>query len=682
MSRVGIDTGGTFTDTILVDGADVYTEKTRTTDDLISGILKGFRAVCDQADIDPGEIDGFSHGSTVAINALIEKEGAKTALVTTEGFRDVLEIGRGFREHDLLYSPCGSYQPPLIKRRHRYEVAERYEKGEGAVTPLDMDDVDRVIDEILAEGYESVAVCFLHAYEFADHEEAFADRLRERAGDVDISLSSDVSPEIREYARTATTTVDAYLKGRVSSYISDLEDEMAAAGLTTPINIMKSDGGAARSQLAKSRPVSQTVSGPVAGVKTASVLGDRIDRDNLITFDMGGTSIDSAMIQGGEPIESPTRKVEGMPINGPFVDIVNVGAGGGSIAWLDDVDALRVGPQSAGANPGPVCYGHGGTEPTVTDADLVLGLLNPESFASGGVDLQTEAARDALREEIAEPLGMDVEEAALAIRDLIDNKMAGAVRTISIDKGFDPRSFALMGFGGAGPMHACNVASELDIDTVIFPNNPGITSSLGCLLSDLKHDYVRSIIEVRDDLDSDTVNGILTELLDRGRSDLDAEGVPEDKREFAVSFDMRYSGQAHNLNIRMNGLEFSTAAADQLVADFTENHEEQYDFVDEENPVEFVNARVTARGRVEKPSLRIADPADTPPESAKQGEREVTVARDERVMAPYYEWSAVQPGHRFEGPGIFELSNSTMWLPAEFDAEIDEYKNLIATRSD
>lgn len=680
MPRVGIDTGGTFTDTILIDGSDVYAVKTRTTPDLISGILEGFSRVCDQADVAPDEIDGFSHGSTVAVNALIEKEGAKTALVTTRGFRDVLEIGRGFRESDLLYSPCGPHQPTLIRRRHRYEVDERYELGAGVVTPLDSDDAGRVVDQLAAEGYESVAICFLHAYEHPTHEEEFATLLSDRLPGIDISISSDVSPEIREYRRMATTAVDAYLKGKVSSYISQLEAELTDVGLTTPINIMKSDGGAARSHLAKTRPVSQTISGPVAGVKTASVLGEILGMDDLITFDMGGTSIDTAMIVGGDPVGSPYRKIGGMTINGPFVDIVNVGAGGGSIAWIDEVDALRVGPQSAGADPGPVCYGHGGTEPTVTDADLLLGLLNPANFAGGSISLLVDDARRAVREEIAEPFGMDVDEAALAIRDLIDNKMAGAVRTVSIDKGLDPRDFALVGFGGAGPMHACNVADELGVSTVIFPNNPGLTSSLGCLLSDLKHDYVRSIVVDYHSLEVERVNAIVEELMERGRSDLEDEAIPPEDREFVVSFDMRYQGQAHNLNVEMDGYEFTRDSLQALAERFDVVHEEQYGFTDEANPDEFVNVRVTAKGDVENPSLTVTAPEDGPSTAPSSGVREVIVDIDSSVSAPYYDWSDIHPGHTFVGPAIFELDNSTIWLPATFGAEVDDYKNLIATR--
>jgi N-methylhydantoinase A len=681
MTKISIDTGGTFTDIILVDGTETHAFKTETTDDLISGIMRGLERALDETDTAPSEIGGFSHGSTVALNALIEKEGARTALLTTGGFRDVLEIGRGTRRSELLYSPCGDFARPLIPRKLRFEVEERADDDGEIVTPLDTDDLDRVIDELVDRDVECVGVCYLYSYLNADHEQSTADRIEERAPDVDVSLSSNVSPEVREYRRMATTVVDAYIKPKVTEYISALEREVTEHGVTTPIHIMKSDGGTARSELAKRRPITQVVAGPVAGAKTAEYIADKTDTENLISFDMGGTSCDTSIIDRGEPLEDPYREISGMPINGPFVKIDNVGAGGGSIASVNEVGALRVGPKSAGSNPGPVCYGHGGTEPTVTDADLVLGLLNPDNFAGGALELDVERARDAIERHVAEPLGMSIEEAAIGIRNVIDNKMAGSVRAVSTDEGYDLRDFALAAFGGAGPLHAANVARELGVSTIVVPNNPGVASALGCLLSNIKHEYVRSIVSSVDEMDIEETNEVIEALLDQGQSDLTQEDVTPEARSFEVSFDMRYLGQAHNLNVAQptSGHTLTDESLEQLVDVFVRQHRNRYGFVDEVNPAEVVNVRVSATGTVESPDLRYTDTQESSVEKAKAGTRDVTVSTDETVTATYYDYSKIGPGHEFSGPAILESSNSTIWIPSGFEASVDEYRNVIAT---
>jgi N-methylhydantoinase A len=681
MHRVSVDTGGTFTDTVLLVDGEVHTVKTPTTSDLITGIMTGIERACADADVSPADIDRFTHGSTVAVNALIEGEGAETALVTTRGFRDVLEIGRGFRRSSLLYDPCGSYELPLIPRRHRYEVTERMGVDGEVETPLSLSEVDDVVAQ-LPDDVEAVAVCFLHAHKNGEHERQVADHIADLAPALEVSISSAVSPEIREYRRTATTAVDAYLKPTVASYISRLEAECEARGLTAALDIMKSDGGSARSVIAKERPVTQTVSGPVGGVKTAQYLGEQTGLANLITFDMGGTSCDTAIVIDGEPVETAYRDLRGMTINGPFVNIETVGAGGGSIAWIDEVDSLQLGPQSAGSVPGPVCYGRGGEQPTVTDADLVLGLLNPENFAGGEFDLDAAAAERTIRERVAEPLDLTLEEAAVGIKTVIDSNMAGAVRTVSVEEGFDPREFGLVGYGGAGPMHACDVATELGIDTVVFPDNPGLTSAMGCLLSDIKHDYVRSVVTTVDEADHDALNAVIDTLRQEGVSDLDAEEVPPDQRSFAVSMDLRYLGQAHNLNVGHDGDRVDDASLDAIVERFERRHEDRYGFVDERNPVEIVNVRVTTIGHTAIPERRATAAADAPVDAAKRGTRDVVLDETTTTEVPFYDGNAVGPGHELSGPAVVELDNSTVWIPPEFDATVDEYRNIVARRTD
>lgn len=687
MVRVGIDTGGTFTDAVLVDEGRIHTVKTPTTDDIISGVRTGFIEVCEAAGVEPADVGGFSHGSTVALNALLEEEGAKTALVTTEGFADVLELREGHRDASLLYAPCGERPWIPIPRRHRYGVTERITADGDVATPLDESDVRAVIADLQSDGIESVAVCLLHAYRNSAHEERIGELLGEAAPEMEVSLSSSVSPEIREYSRTATTAVDAFVRPIVGDYLSQLEATLRDRGLTAPVTIMNSDGGVAHADIAADRPITQLLSGPVGGVKAAQHVGSRLGLEDIITLDMGGTSCDAAIVQGGEPIEESHREVRGVKLNGPFVGIHTVGAGGGSIARSTAEESLRVGPESAGANPGPACYGHGGDRPTVTDADLVLGLLNPTDFAGGAFDLDVDAARSAIRDHVADPLGLGTEQAALAIRNVIDTKLASAIRVVSMQAGYDPRNFALMGFGGAGPAHACAVGDELDTDTIVFPANPGLLSAGGLLVSDVEHNYVRSLVETVAEADRDAIDGAVRELLEHGADELDSEDVPAADREFVVSFDMMYSGQAHYLNVPLGRVElaagglpdtvrFTPDNADALADRFERQHERQYDFVDADNDIELVNLRVTARGAVDAPNIGMAGGGESL-EGAREGTREVVVGRDERVDAPYYEWTNLPAETTIPAPGIIESSNTTVWLPPAVDARLDADKNVV-----
>ncbi|WP_170964440.1 hydantoinase/oxoprolinase family protein [Natronomonas salsuginis] len=679
MRAIGVDIGGTFTDTVLVGDDEIHAVKTSSTADFIGGLSAGIDAICEATGTDPNGVTGFNHGSTIAVNALIERTGAKTAIVTTAGFSDVLEIGEGYRGADLLYAPCNDRTAPLLPRRHRFGVEERIDADGEVVTPLDVGDLDRVIDEILAADVEAVAVCLLHAYRNDEHERAIVERFAERAPDLDVSRSSSVSPEIREYSRTATTVADAYLKPELSAYLDRLEDELGDAGIEAPVAIMKSDGGLARPEIAANRPVTQVISGPVAGVNAATYLAGQRGLENVLTFDMGGTSCDVAAVADGEPIEVAHREIQGLKINGPFTHVETVGAGGGSIARLDEVGALRVGPDSAGADPGPACYGRGGELPTVTDADLVLGILNPETFAGGAVALDADAAERSIRAHVAEPMGVSVEAAAASIRDVIDTKMASATRVTAVNEGLDPREFALVGFGGAGPVHACNVAAELEIDEVVFPNRPGVLSALGLLVSDIRHEHVRSLVETVDRVDPGEIEAGIDELIERADSELESEGVATSDRAFEVSFDAMYEGQAHYLNVPYPNRTVTGADLDELAAAFESAHDHQYGFVDDRNPIELVNLRVTAVGSTPTPPATEtgSTTARTP---TPVGHREVVLGADERVETAYYDRNDLEAGHEIEGSAVVESDNTTIWLPPAFDGTVDGYGNLVATR--
>ncbi|MFB6311621.1 MAG: hydantoinase/oxoprolinase family protein [Salinirussus sp.] len=676
MVSVGIDIGGTFTDAVLVSAAGVEVTKTPTTDDLVEGVVTGFERVCTAAGVAPEAVDRFAHSSTVSVNALIEDEGATTALVTTAGFRDILEIGETHKDANLLYNFCGPVEPPLIPRRHRFEVTERIDADGEVRTAVQLADVDRIVEELRGEGIESVAVCLLHAYRNPSHEQAVAARIDELTEDIVVSRSSVVSPVIREYPRTCTTAVDAYLRPRIQAYLSRLHGELDEAGLTVPVNIMKSDGGLARADIAAHRPVVQMLSGPVGGVTAAQHTGERIDRPNLVTLDMGGTSADVAVIENGALSEVTEYEVRGLKINGPFVDVSTVGAGGGSIARIDDVGALRVGPQSAGAEPGPACYGKGGDRPTVTDADLVLGLLNPDGFGEA-FSLDEAAARAALREHVAHPADLDLHSAARAIREVTVENLASSLRVATVQEGHDPQDFALICFGGAGPLYACDVAAEMGVKTVIFPAEAGVFSAVGLLTTPLSHEYVQSVVTSVDAVNPTTLTERIDDMVAEGNDDLATEDIPVAERNFHVSFDMQYASQAHHLNVSHEGQTVTPETLDTLVTEFERTHEQRYGFSHESEAVELVNLRITARAPVEAPDLTTRSGAATLAE-ARQGRREVTLADGEDATVPFYTWGKLPTDTRIDGPAILEGPSATAWIPPTFTAKMDG-ATLVAT---
>ncbi|MFB6310242.1 MAG: hydantoinase/oxoprolinase family protein [Salinirussus sp.] len=688
-TRLAIDTGGTFTDGVLVHDGSIHTVKTPTTTDLLSGIITAAEDVCEAAGIPVAAVDAVNHGSTIALNTILEQQGPRIGLITTAGFRDVLEIGEGFRDASLLYNPFGDVEDPLVPRKRRLEVPERVDADGAVIEPVDETELDAAIDRLRMADVGAVAVCTLHAYANATNEKLIAARVRDALDGVAVSASNEVSPQIREYHRLCTTVVAAYVTPVISEYLGQLETAFAERGMDGSVNVMNSDGGMARSSIAAERPVTQIISGPVAGVNAARHLGEEIGRADLITFDMGGTSCDTGLIADGEVLEESHREIRGMPVNGPFIDVNTIGAGGGSIAWLDDADALRVGPQSAGADPGPACYGRGGTRPTVTDADAVLGVLNPGNFAGGSLELDLEAAEQSLRQHVADPLDMGLTEAAIAIRDVVDSAMASAVRVVSVKKGNDPRDFSLVGFGGAGPMHACAVATELGIDEVIFPRDPGLLSAFGLTVSDVAHNYVRSVVEQTDDLDIGAVNDIMGELLQTGADELDTENIPSADQRFAVGFEMMYSGQAHQLSVPV----VSDLARDQIddtildrsrletvISRFEAEHKRTYDFVDEEGTISVTNVRVTAIGEVDRPRIQTT-PRESSIADARIETREVVLDVDESVDVPCYTWDAIPAGEELPGPAIVELSNATIWIPPDVRGQLDERRNLIARRT-
>ncbi|MDY6780517.1 MAG: hydantoinase/oxoprolinase family protein, partial [Halobacteria archaeon] len=488
MSKIGVDVGGTFTDVMVVEegdeGSSLRVFKTPSTpQNPEEGVVEGLKQVGEETGTSLDSVGYLSHGTTVATNAVLERDWSETALVTTRGFRDVLEIARQTRED--LYDLQTEKTHPVVERDLRYEVSERVDEDGEVVEPVDEDEVREVAEELKEKDIESVAVSFLFSFENPEHEERVAEILRDEGVESNISLSSEVLPEIREYERTLVTSLNAVLKPVMSRYIRGLEEDNRGLGVPAELNVMQSSGGVFSAEDAREKPVNTLLSGPAAGVKGASYVAGLRDENDIITLDMGGTSCDVSVVTDSEPVVSSEVEVGGYDVGVRSVDVHTVGAGGGSVAWVDEGGALRVGPRSAGARPGPVCYGRGGEEVTTTDAHYVLGRLEPDFLDDP--EPRSEVI-EVLRDEIAEPLGMEVEEAAEGVLDVANARMARALRVVSVERGYDPRDFSLVAFGGAGPLHASSLASELDIPRVVVPRAAGVLSALGLLTSDVVHD--------------------------------------------------------------------------------------------------------------------------------------------------------------------------------------------------
>jgi N-methylhydantoinase A len=609
--RVAVDIGGTFTDLVASTASGdrvIYSKSLTTYDSLSNGVFECLRL----AEIDLRDVDYFFHGSTIAINTVIQRHGAKTGLVTTEGFGDIYKIGRGNRidAYNLLFEKA----VPLVPRDLIVEVDERMDARGNILRELDAESVRRAARTLRAAGVEAVAVVLLHAYRNPTHEKAVGDVLGSEMPDAYISLSHDILREFREYERTSTTVLNAYIGPVVATYVDELHLRLKSSGFGGSFLLMQSNGGTMSAEVAALRPVSMMESGPVAGVVGSGALGSALGFGDVIAFDMGGTTAKASLIENGE-----ARIVTGYFIGGPrtghpmmlpVVDIVEVGTGGGSIAWIDAGGGLKVGPLSAGSSPGPVCYGNGGVEPTITDANLVLGRLDAENFLGGQMRLDLEAARTAIRTRVAEPLGMSVDEAALGIVKIADAKMSLAVREVSVQKGHDPRSFALVASGGAGPLHAVSIARELSLPKVLIPELPGTFSALGMLSTDLRHDYVRTQISDLGRTDPAVLEKVFEEMALEGRKMLEKDGASDANVRLVRSLDLRYVGQEYTLNAPL-GDAIDAAALVAVRTAFDGLHQAQYSHSAPSEPVEIVNLRLAAIGAIFPGAKTIGRPADS-----------------------------------------------------------------------
>ncbi len=673
---VGVDTGGTFTDVTLLDPATgrLWTAKTPSTpDDPSRGFGEGLSEILKASGLAGTDVARVLHGTTIATNLILEGKGAPAALITTAGFKYVLEIGRqDVPRRASLFAWVKPKRP--VPPERIFEVGGRIGPDGQELEPLDEAQVRAAARAIAGQGVASVAVVLLHSYANPTHERRVAAILAEELPGTLVSLSSEVLPVFREYERSMTTILNASVMPVVAAYVERLDERIAAQGIDAPLLLMKSSGGVTSTRTVRRAPVQTALSGPAAGAVGAAYVGAGCGHANLIGIDIGGTSADISLIDRGEPGLTTNGRVGDWPVGLPIIDIVTIGAGGGSIARVSDSGALSVGPESAGAVPGPVCYGRGGVEPTVTDAHLVLGHL-PPYLLGGRFKLDAQAAREAVRRRVAEPLGLSVEAAARGILAIVDNSMVGAIRVVSVERGHDPRDFSLLPFGGAGPLHAAALARLLGMPTIVVPPGPGVLSALGLLVSNLKAEFARTCLQKAGAVDVAAIARVFAELEADARAWLDAEAVPAEARRISWHASLRYRHQGFELSVPWAGRDAGPAAVDATVAAFHRLHERLYTFAQEDTPVEIVTLRVDAAGVFPAPAMPELPPAG-PIGEARIG-TQVLHLETGPAQAPVYARERIGAGARIEGPAILtQLDATTLLLPGQL-GETDRFGNLI-----
>lgn len=677
MKRIGIDVGGTFTDVVVLDevtGVARAFKASTNYDQPADGIMEAF----DAAGVDGDEISHVKLGTTLGLNAILTRRGAPTGLITTAGFRDVLEIRRTHR--DRLFDLREEVPAPLVPRRWRKEVVERVDADGHVVTPLNEESVREAWRELRAEGVEAVAISFLFSFKNAENERRAREIIVEEGGATAIFISSDVLPVLREYERTSTTVTAAFVAPVVHDFVTELADRLDARHVDSRrLSVMTNSGGSIAALAAARAPIPTLLSGPAGGVSGARWLALNVGYPDVITLDMGGTSCDVSGVSAGVPDERLDMRIGGQDVAYPTYDLHTIGAGGGSIAWIDSGGALRVGPVSAGSTPGPACYGRGGTLPTVTDANLVLGRYSAATPLGGSIELDLDAARASIQKHIAEPLGVDVDRAAAGIIKLVNASMVSAVRTISVERGRDPRAYALVPFGGGGPVHAVDIADELGISTVIVPPFPGCTSAFGATLAQPRRDALRSLNRGVDSLDAADVQSVVTALCDDVATHLLSEGYPQDSLEFEVWGNLHYRGQAHEIAVRHDGVTITTESLSSLATAFGAVHKRQYGHAFDDVPVELVTIRVTGVANQSNPAVSWSW---TAVDSADEGhERPVYFqSLDDFVVASVRQRSSLSERERVVGPSVVFQADATMLIPPTWSAVVHETGNLVVTK--
>ncbi|UCD71681.1 MAG: hydantoinase/oxoprolinase family protein [Syntrophobacterales bacterium] len=671
---LAIDIGGTFTDLVVFDEKTkkINLIKVPTIPEKPSiGVINGV----DRAAIDLSKVSLFIHGTTLPVNAVLERRGAKTGIITTRGFRDIFEIRRTNLPEKDMYNLLYEAPPILVPRYLRLEIAERINAQGEVIEKMVEHEVKEVVEKLVREGVQSIAVCLLHSYANPTHEIEIRDIIGKYHPELSVSLSHIMCREYREFERTSTAVINAYIQPIVEKYLEGLERDFQDRAFDGRFLVCRSGGGAMGIKVAREAPVNAVLSGPAGGLMGASHLSRRIDHMNLLTMDMGGTSFDTSLIANGEPETKSETELETLPILLPVYDIRTIGAGGGSIAWIDSGGLLKVGPQSAGADPGPVCYGKGGTEPTVTDSAVNLGYIDPDFFLGGDIRLNPEAAERSIRAKIATPLGMEVPEASQGIISIVGANMAGACREIMMEKGYDPRDFAVLAFGGAGPVFGTTIAEELGIPIVVIPPAPGNFSAFGMLMIDVTHDFSQTYVELLERITVEEIEEIFESLREKGARILSEEGIPENRRKYLRSIDMRYKGQEHTVNVQFPD-QIPRVNKQALEKDFERLHERRYGHR-MPDPPQIVHLRVKAIGLMDKPELReIEQGKKGAPGRALKGKRQVFRDGDFTTYRIFNRENLLA-GNRLSGPAIIEERTSTTVVHPSQSMEVDRYGNLI-----
>jgi N-methylhydantoinase A len=692
--RIGVDIGGTFTDLVVLNerAGEVRTLKVPSTPhDPSQAVLNAVRRLRGEFGIDLSQVTQFTHATTVACNTILEGTGARTGLLVTDGFRDVLQIQRHkrYRLFDLAYKKIA----PLVPRHLIYGIPERIDAAGAVVRPLDEEAVVAAVEALGREGVEALAICFLFSFRNATHERRTAEIAREILPDVFVTISSDVLPQYREYERTSTTSVNGLLGPRMSRYLRNMNGSLEENGIRAPLHLMQSNGGVLHWQEASRMPCRIVESGPAAGVIAAAHFGAVAGRKHLIAFDMGGTTAKAGLVENGDVRQSDGQEVGaginisrvlqggGYYIGAPTVDLAEVGAGGGSIAWLDAAGMLKVGPRSAGADPGPIAYGLGGESVTVTDANLLLGRIPADHFLGGEMQLDVERARRVLENTIAKPLGVSVDDACAAIIEVANASMLKMLRIVTVEKGLDPADFTLVAFGGNGPVFGVELADDLGMREVIIPPAPGLLSAQGLLAADLRYDFRQTFVGAVASADLAEIEGRFAALEAQGRNALQSHGIGDAAIVVTRTADMRYRRQAYELNVPLPPGALSAATLPALVESFHQAHERLYGRRDAAGAVEIVNLCVALTGNVTRPEYREIAAGDGSAAHASKGTRNVFFANRGSFDCVCYERPQLRAGDSLQGPAIVEAADSTTLLPPDWSLRCDRIGNLFATRS-
>ena len=676
-ARIGIDIGGTFTDIVVLDeGTKAITiaKISSRRDDPAGALLDAIDRGIERSGISPDDVKLLVHGTTIVTNAILENKLPKTALLTTEGFRDVLEIGRHFRPD--MYDMQQDKVVPIVPRNRRFGVSERTDAVGNIIQKPESEQLERLVQKIGESDCEALAICFLNSFINPENEETVVKLIRQRLEKLHVSASYDVCREIREYERMSTVVLNAAAKPLVEKYLGTIEPLVRTRLPNANILLMQSSGGSLTIDAARSYPARIITSGPAGGALAVQRLSKATNNSTYLGFDMGGTSTDISLIDSGQLHMTTEGSICQHPVLLPMIEINTIGAGAGSIAWLDEANGLHVGPQSAGSNPGPVAYNKGGTEPTVTDVNLILGRLDPDRFADAGLFLDLDAARTAVDRRIATPLKMSVEEASAGILRIANANMERAIRVSSAEKGYDPRDIAMVAFGGAGPMHAAALGREIGISRIIVPEQPGVFSAIGLVMSDIRHDFVQTSVLRGSDISEEKIEPLFKKLETLAVKALVADDVPQDRRTISRSADLRYAGQAFEVNVPLPEGQFRGDVISETLDRFHEKHLKQYAHKNPDRDVEFVNGRVSAIGLM-----------NAPPLSARENDAKKLAPRVLRpvyfdevkdfVETPVYERSNVAVGIPIEGPAIIEQIDTTVVVHPGQSAETDNFGNLL-----